>query len=330
MMAGNLPVVPSRASLSASGRAAAPSTVRKAVRSASLARRTTTWPVRSSFQQQTASLRQTMQQNHVGAVLAGGRLGARESTGSRSTPVTGTMQRPSAGTLSNREMNNPGNRSAGNPPSSVQNGNRGGFRPFTPPSNVTRPSFPTSSERTNAGPTNPGSNLGSRNFNSGNMEPQRGVTQSAPASRDGFRPFTPPARNEMSRGEVSAPAARGGSGGTYWNRTAPSMESRGNSSYSGSYGRGASSRPQLDMRQPIVRGPSGGGYPSYGAPRGAPSYSAPRGAPSYSAPRSAPSYGGGGHSAAPSGGGRPSGGGGGGGGHSSGGSGGGHSSGGRR
>ena len=319
MMAGNLPVVPSRASLSASGRAAAPSTVRNggSEKFFGTAHNNVARPV--SFQQQTASLRQTMQQSHVGAVPAGGRVSAGESAGFRGATANSNLQRPSAGTLSNREMNNSANRSAGNQPSAIQNGNHGGLRPFTPPSSSTRPSSPASSERTNMG-------------SSSNMEPQRGGTQSAPAgNRDGFRPFTPPSGNEASRGPSSAPAARGSSG-AYWNRTAPSsMESRGNSSPSGSYGRGSSSRPQLDMRQPIVRSPSYGGYPR-GGYRGAPSYGGSRGAPpSYGGSRGTPSYGGGGHSSAPSGGGHssaPSGGGhssGGGGGHAS--SGGGHSSG---
>jgi len=322
MMAGNLPVVPSRASLSASGRAAAPSTVRNggSEKFFGTAHNNVARPV--SFQQQTASLRQTMQQSHVGAVPAGGRVSAGESAGFRGATANSNLQRPSAGTLSNREMNNSANRSAGNQPSAIQNGNHGGLRPFTPPSSSTRPSSPASSERTNMG-------------SSSNMEPQRGGTQSAPAgNREGFRPFTPPSGNEASRGPSSAPAARGSSGG-YWNRTAPSsMESRGNSSPSGSYGRGSSSRPQLDMRQPIVRSPSYGGYPR-GGYRGAPSYGGSRGAPpSYGGSRGAPSYGGGGHSSAPSGGGHssaPSGGhsSGGGGGHASSG-GGGHSSGGHR
>ena len=74
MMAGNLPVVPTHASLSASGRAAAPSTVRNggSQRFFAPARGTMARPV--SFRQQQSSLRQTMQQSHVGAVPAGGRL----------------------------------------------------------------------------------------------------------------------------------------------------------------------------------------------------------------------------------------------------------------
>ena len=311
MMAGNLPVVPSRASLSASGRAAAPSTVRNggSERFFGSVHNTASRP--QSFQQQTASLRQTMQQNHVGAIPAGGRMGGESARG---TMATGTMQRPSAGTVSNREMSNPGNRTAGNQSSSLQNGNRGGSRPFTPPSAGTRSPASMGSERANAG---------------SGMEPQRGTMQSAPAgNRDGFRPFTPPSGN-VSRGESSAPAARGSSG-SYWNRTAPSSMGRGNGSYSGGYGRGSSSgpssRPQLDMRQPIARSPYGG-YGGYHAPAyRAPSYRAP----SYGGSHGAPSYGGshgGGHVSAPSGG-HSSGGGhsGGGGGHSGGG--GGHSGGG--
>lgn len=163
----------------------------------------------------------------------------------------------------------------------------------------------------------------------GSVEPQRGVTQPAPSSsRDGFRPFTPPSHNDISRSPVSAPAAHGGSG-TYWNRTAPSsVAPRANGSSPGNYGGGSSSRPQLDMRQPIVRSPAYGGYPSGGSR--VPSYSAPRGTPSYGGSHSAPSNGGGGgHVSAPSGGGGHSSGGGGGG-HSSGGGGAGHSSGGHR
>jgi hypothetical protein len=299
MMAGNLPVVPSHASLSASGRAAAPSTVRNSgsQRFYGAAHNNVARP--ASFQQETASLRQTMEQNHVGAVPAGGRVSSGESAGVRGPTPTNNMQRPSAGTLSNRETNNPGNRTAGNQPSSTQTGNRGASRTFTPPSSNTRPSTLGSSERTSPG--------------FGTTEPQRGATSAAPSSnRDGFRPFTPPSSSEASRGASSAAATRGSSGG-YWNRTAPSsMESRGSSSDPGSYGRGSSSRPQLDMRQPIARSPYGGyprgGYPSY---HGAPSYGGSRGVPSYGGSHSAPSYGGG-HPSAPSGGGHPSGGGGGG------------------
>jgi len=351
MMAGNLPVVPSRASLSASGRAAAPSTVRNGGSQRfygshnNLARPT-------SFQQQTSSLRQTMQQNHVNGFSAGGRN--QTATATRGG-FTGNTQKPTAGMPRGGQMNSPVNRGAGMPTSTRQSGNQGGFRPFTPPnSSNNRLGGSVGSERNNMGPINrspgniaPRSNVAPRTF-----EPQRGSMQSNPGSnpssnrspsRDGFRPFTPPSRSEAPRGQsnVSRPQQGfegRGSQGSYWNRTAPTSQMHvngpayGGSTYGGS-NRG-SSRPQLDMRQPIVRSPSYGGYPggsrapSYGGSRSTPNYGGSRGAPSYggggghvSAPRGG---GGGGHVSAPSGGGHSSGGGGG---HSSGG--GSHSSGGR-
>jgi hypothetical protein len=340
MMAGNLPVVPSRASLSASGRAAAPTTIRDGGAQRffgthnNLAR-----PV--SFQQQTAGLRQSMQQSRVGAIPAGGRSNAGFG---RSPSAVGTMQRPSAG-VENRQAGNFGNRSVPNQGTSTAN--RSGYRPFTPPSGNNRSmgsnntmSRPEAQRGTNQAatenrggfrsftPPNENNRSYGTNNNASRPEPQRGSSQAAPSeNRGGFRSFTPPSRSETSRGGSSNP-------GGYWNRTAPSSSPQRN--YSDSGGRG-SSRPQLDMRQPIVRSPSygGGGYPrggynapSYGGSHGMPGYSRPSYGGGGGAPRSAPSYGGGGGHA-PSGGGHYSGGGGhssGGGGGHSGGGGGGHSS----
>ena len=310
-MAGNLPVVPSRASLSASGRAAAPSTIRNGGSQRffgthnSMARP-------ASFQQEQSRLQQTMAQNHVNGFRAGGRATNAGFAGSRGG-FNGLNNKPGAGVTarSGREMN-PGTRSFGG--SSAQNANRNGYRSFTPPSNNSR-SFGSS----NAG----------RGANPG-------------ASRNGFRPFTPPSNSSAFRGGAGASAQRGGD---YWNRTAPSspatrgyggtnygQRSNRYGNYGGAYGRGAYgggySRPQLDMRQPIVRGPYNGGYsrPGYGGyGRGsAPSYN--RGgygggrAPSGGGGRS---YGGGGgHFGGGGGGGGHFGGGGGGGGHFGGGGGG--------
>lgn len=379
MMAGNLPVVPSRASLSASGRAAAPSTIRNGGSQRFFGTRNNT-ARQVSFQQQTASLRQSMQQSRVGAVPAGGRDSAEFSRAGNS------MQRPSAGIQPNRGMSNSGARNNAAQSPSGQNGSRDGFRQFNPPANNRNAGTPgTQSPRGTANqpggfrqfnpPTNntrpnemnngsparsnqsPAENRGGfrpftppqtnntrssefGNAGSNRPEPQRGVVQnSASENRGGFRPFTPPSNSGVSRGPSSGNYSRGGNT-NYWNRTAPSPASpRNYGSSPNGYGGGAS-RPQLDMRQPIVRGPSYGGNsrggyssapPSYGGSRGAPSYSAPRSsAPSYGGgSHSAPSYGGGGGGRAPSGGGGHPSGGGGGGSHSSpGGS--GHSNGGRR
>ena len=347
MMAGNLPVVPSRASLSASGRAAAPSTIRNggAQHFYSATHNNAARP--ASFQQQTASLRQTMARSHVGAVPSGGRM-SMGAGGMGQAGVRGTMLKPSAGmgAAATRERGNTtarGNAGVQQPQRSFsQNGNAGGYRPFTPPSGA-RATSPAYSGRTNnnVGSSMGSANMGSRNssgYGYGNTQSQRGRTQSPAGTGSGYRPFTPPSGSQASRGEAyggsSSPAAHGG-GGSYWNRTTPSTPSmgspRGNSSYGGSYGGGNSygrgagssysrpgssySRPQLDMRQPIARSPSGayGGYsrpssPSYGGYGG---YSRPS-SPSYggyNGPRGVPSYGGGrgpsggGHYAAPSGGG---------------------------
>ncbi len=290
MMAGNLPVVPSRASLSASGRAAAPSTVRNGSEHFFGSHNNVSRP--QSFQQQTASLRQSMQQSHAGAVPAGGREGGGESTAARGTNGTSganSMEKPSAGTS----------------------------RAFTPPGSSARASSPAAaSERANSERTN-----SERTSMSPSTEGRGASQSSSTTNRDGFRPFTPPSHNDAARGESNA-SSRGpsgepterGSSGSYWNRTAPSSTGTRGGSYSDGYGRG-SSRPQLDMRQPIVRGPSyGGSRGSYGGGYRAPTY--------HGAPSNGGSHGGGGHVSAPSGGGGHSSGGGhsgGGGGHAGGG-----------
>ena len=118
MMAGNLPVVPSRASLSASGRAAAPSTVRNSGSQRFFGRRTTIWRVRhrSSSRQRVCGRRcnRTMWARFQ---LAGASMPARllEST----APVRTTICSVRAQARSpNRSTNNAVNRTAGNPPSS--------------------------------------------------------------------------------------------------------------------------------------------------------------------------------------------------------------------
>src|SRR3984885_426366 len=232
MMAGNLPVVPSRASLSASGRAAAASTMRNSGSQHffGLAHNNVSRP--ASFQQQTANLRQSMAQNHVGAIPAGGRSGAGESSGFRGATAagatSGTMQKPSAGTAGERE-NNSASRSAGN-------------RSFSPPSNSAHSSSAAAAERTSAG----SSSMGSRSVGSGNMESQPGTSQSPAGNGGGYRAFTPPPSSSSSQASRAGGANSGSnastarsSSGSYWNRTAPSsssMGARGNSSYSGAGG----------------------------------------------------------------------------------------------
>jgi hypothetical protein len=308
MMTGNLPVVPSRASLSASGRAAAPGTVHGTAQRFFGSGRAVSRP--ASFERQTAQLQQAMQRNHITPVHAGGRVGASTAVAAR-----GTMQKPSAGTPASREMNNPATRSAANSPAggnrpaaanrpsaaggfdrpmtrtqgsqSAAGQNRGGFRPFTPPNNSnTRPA-------------------------PGNMQAPRSPSSSSSmqnGNRGGFRPFTPPSDSNTRPGNAGRPYAAAPSanrppmsspnnsgsyrgadrpfnppsrsaappsrsnGGSYWNRTAPSpSESRGSVPSRSSYGGGSSSyRPPLNMRQPIVQPRPSSGHS--GGSRPAPSY----------------------------------------------------------
>ncbi len=276
MATGNLPVVPSRASLSASGRAAAPSTIHNSASQHFYSNTRSSMASTAghqSFQQETAHLQQSMQQSHVSSVQAGGRMSGNGMNEARSASSAGT--KPSAGTpMGNREAGNTASRS-------------------TQPSSNTRSSMSESS---------------------------RGSS----ASSDGFHSFSSPPRSGSAYGASSAGR---GSSESYWNRTAPSSSasrsygssaygsrsygsnSYGSSgrSYSDGYGRG-SSRPQLDMHQPIVQPRSSG---SYGGYRGTPSYGGSHSAPSHS---SGGGHSSGGHSSG-GGGGHSSGGGHGGGGH---------------
>ncbi|HUO13866.1 MAG TPA: DUF6600 domain-containing protein [Verrucomicrobiae bacterium] len=325
MMAGNLPVVPSRASLSASGRAAAPSTVRNGGNERFFG--THNASVRTaSFNQETENLRQNMASNHVNGFSAGGRSegenagrGGFNSAGKPSAGVAGGRE---GGRETNigREANSNGfgrNESSSASQRASQGSNRSGYRPFTPPN---------SSNTRSAANSGTSRSFENRSFNN----ESRGYSSAgSSASREGFRSFTPPSQSEASRGASNA--GERGSSGSYWNRTGPSSmsSSRG---YSDAYGRGSysngssrmgSSRPTLDMRQPIVRGPSYGGSRGYSAPsRGYGYPGGSRSAPSYGGSHGG--YGGGGHVSAPHGysdGGHSGGGGGhsGGGGHGGGG-----------
>src|SRR5262249_30867555 len=159
-----------RGSLSASGRAASPGTIRTGGPQRFFGTQRTNVSRAPSFEHETASLRQTMQQNHVGGIPAGGRVNAGEFGGMRGANGAGNTMKPSAGTFSNpgtlsnrgtlpnrgatpgsspisrpslgnSGVGNSGVRAGGNVPSSIENGNRGGFRPFTPPpTGGTRPS----------------------------------------------------------------------------------------------------------------------------------------------------------------------------------------------
>ncbi len=315
MMTGNLPVVPTRASLSASGRAAAPSTIRNGGAQHFFGTQNTAHP--QSFEQQSAHVQSSLQRNHFAPIEAGGRVPGRTTEARGFSAGAG---KPSVGAPApGREANNLARRNIGGQSVSGENANRGGFKPFTPPNNSNARVEGSQS----GGPTN--------SINRSGVSP---ATRGEP-NRGEWRTFTPPSHTSQPGGRTESSAGsfnRNGSG-SYWNRTVPGSGSYSRSA-AGSYQRGgSSSRPRLDMRQPIVQPRSSGGYGGY---RGAPSYGGSRGSygggyhasPSYGGGSSHGGYsGGGGHPSGGGGGGHPSGGGGGG--HSSGG-GGGHSSGGHR
>jgi hypothetical protein len=228
MMTGNLPVVPSRSSLSASGRAAAPSTIHSSASEHFYGRQSSSHP--ESFQQQASHLQQSMQQSHFSPVTAGRSTGATESHATSSLAT-----KASAGTAGEgREAS-------------------------------------TSATRTT-----------SESASSNRGEPNRSE----------WKAFTPPSHSAESAGRSSggAETANRGGSGSYWNRTAPS------SSYSRGYGssgyeRGAGSRPQLNMRQPVVQPRSSEGYGGY---HGSPSHGGYSGGGSHGAPSSGGHSGGGG------------------------------------
>jgi len=257
---GRLPMNPTHASFSASGRAAAPSTTRNA-----------------------------SQNQHFFSTQ-----GARGNTGA---------------TTNGRSMGN---------------GNSG-----------TGPNTRTNSGFQGSRPTSIGGSEGRGNSNSGSAPRPGGSTSTRESGNSGgwqrFSPMPQRSSAESNRPSESSrssqPVGRGSMGSPSQGRTEErgaysSPRSAGPSRSYGAEGRGysGSSRPPLNMRQPIVTPRSYGGGP-YGGGRSAPGYGGARSAPSYGGGHSAPSYGGGGGHAAPSshGGGGSSHGGGGGGSHGGGG-----------
>ena len=252
MMTGNLPVVPTHASLSASGRAAAPSTIHNNSSQHFFGTQSTSRP--ESFQQQTTHLQQSMQQSHFSPVAAGARATGPGSIESRSASAAAGGKPSAATTAPGREVNNGMTRTA-NQAAANENGSRGSSEPMS----------------------------------SANRGEQASSTRGEP-NRGEWKTFTPPSNSSESAGRAASAAdTLRGDGGSYWNRTAPSS-SYSRESGSNNYERGATSRPQLNMRQPIVQPRSSGGYGGY---HGTPSYGGSHGGSSGGASHSAPSSGGG-------------------------------------
>ncbi len=277
---GRLPMTPGRESFSASGRAAAPSTMRNVSRNQHFfSARGTSGTASRSF----------------------GRGQSQMSNGNRQVGRS---------TGNGREVARPGN---GNSNMRSNASSNTGFRRFSP----SEPNGGAQSRSTgprNNSPARPetrgNSNWGSapRPGNSAGSMSARGSNNANGGGWQRFSTMPPRSSSESTRGE---PASRPSMGGAVNRGSYASPRSSGPASRSYSpEGRGYSgySRPSLNMRQPIVT-PRSYGRPSYdgnrggysGGGRAAPSYGG-AGRPSYGGGgRSAPSGGGGGHSA-PSGG----------------------------
>ena len=264
MMTGNMPVVPTRASLSASGRAAAPSTIHNNSSQHFFGTQSTSHA--ESFQQQTAHLQQSMQQSHFSPVAAGARatgpaVTESRAAESRATSTAGFGRQSAATTSPGRDVNSSATRNSGTQAGENENGTRTSMAPAS-------------------------------------SSASRGEQASSPGSdpnRNEWKTFTPPSQSGNSAGRAASAAdtLRNDGGGSYWNRTAPGS-SYSRESGASNYDRGAGSRPQLNMRQPIVQPRSSGAYGGY---HGAPSYGGSRGGYSGGASHSAPSSGGASHSA---------------------------------
>jgi len=313
---GNLPVSPTRASLSASGRAAAPSTTVNRGGNSFYSSRGTNQPFNgrtfNSFDREQAQVNNAMRQNGVSPANGNQRGFENSNRGVENT----TNARVGESNLHN-DAARPGNVNSN---ANSSEGSRG---------------FGANENTRSTADTRGNSSWGSvpRPGNSGSTE--GGREGGAATNNGGWQKFTPmqprstaeqPGRSFSNNGGSTENRGFNGSNGS------PSRGSSGYGSEVRSYGSspygggayGGGSRPSLSMRQPIVTPRSSGGYggyPGYGG-RG-PGYSAP----SYGGSRApsgggrAPSYGGGAHSAPSShgGGGAPHGGGGShGGGHSGG------------
>jgi hypothetical protein len=230
MMTGNLPVVPSRASLSASGRAAAPSTIHSGAAQHFAGTQATAHP--ASFQQETAHLQQSMQQSHVSSVTAG----VRAPEGMESRNASSAGGKPSAGTTaSGREANDAAGRSGATNngyrgSASASSANRGGWQSFNPQSRSTTGS--SYSGRSESGSywnrTSPGSSYSRPQLSMRQPIAQpRSSGSYGSGSYRGYGGFSGGVRNEPNyggaRGGYSSPSyggSRGGYGGS--SHSAPS------------------------------------------------------------------------------------------------------------
>jgi hypothetical protein len=278
MMGGNVPVVPTRASLSASNRVANRSTIHSGAAGHFFGSRPTAH--NESFNRQTAQIRQNIQRDssHFNSAQNG------------SHGFAGNTARPAGPSMQSHSFNGNGaaNNNVPRPNSGAQvNRNAESVRSNTPNNsapnngwhsfNSNRPTEPNggneSFNRSSSMRNNPASMQNNAGMRSNNVPRPSNSTAPQNSDRGGWQHFTPQPRS----------ATPGSSGRSFGN------SSYGNSSYGGAYSSGAYSRggayssrpnyeggsrgygysrPPLNMRQPVVtqrsegsyRGSSGGGY----------------------------------------------------------------------
>jgi hypothetical protein len=280
---GNLPVVPNRGNLSASGRPAARDTLHNSGGNQRFfsTRGNVGVTSRGSFEREQSQISNAMRQRGTSPFNGqGGGFGDRNES------------RLSSGDFRNNAIRNEG--AAGGNHDGMrpnQTGSNDGFRQFNSPSGPANQSSRPSPE------TRGNSNWGSVPRPGG---PENSGREGG-GSNGGWQKFSPmsprpssPSSEPANRGSFGGSENRGYNGGGQSRGSYPSpSESRGYSRYPGSQDRGygGGSRPALNMRQPIVTPRSyGGGYP--GGARSAPSYGG-RPAPSFGGGHSSPSFGGG-------------------------------------
>ncbi len=220
MMTGGVPVVPSRSSLSASGKAAAPSTIHNGAAQHFAGTQTAARP--ASFQQETARMQQSMQQNHVSSVTAGARgsesMESRAGTSTRST----TSASSRAENLGSSRGTATANSYRGSTPS-TSSANRAGWESFHGSNNNS-----ATSERSGSywNRTSPGSN-----YSRGSSGYERGSSSYSRPQLNMRQPIAQP------RSSYGSGGYRGYGGYSNGAHNAPSYGSHGSSapSYSGGH-----------------------------------------------------------------------------------------------
>ena len=233
MMTGNMPVVPTRASLSASGRAAAPSTIHNTASQHFFGTQSTSRP--ESFQQQTAHLQQSMQHSHFSPVSSGSHASSTASESRGTAPAaTGKTAAENASrggsTIPVSTANHAESASATRGES-----NRGEWKSFTPTSH----SSESASRAAGAADTLRSDGGSYWNRTASNSRGSRGAGSTGYAGSGGSRPQLN-MRQPIAQPRSSGAEGYGGSRGAYSGGASHSAPSGGGGHSSGGGGHSSS------------------------------------------------------------------------------------------